>query len=259
MVLTVDIGNSNIVLGGYEDGELSFFTRFATERKLEADQFAVEIRGLLHLYAVDKSRITDVVISSVVPGITSLVAGALRRIVPVRALMLTTGGNTGVEIDIDNPAELGADILSSAIAAKARYPMPCVISDMGTATTLTAMNARGAVCGVAIMPGVYISQDALKMRTSQLHGISLEAPPHAIGRNTADSMKSGAVYGNASMLDGMIDRFAEELGGVATVVATGGAARKIVACCRHEIIYEPDLLLDGLYHYYLRNRGEQGE
>ena len=254
MVLAVDIGNSNIVLGGYENGSLAFSTRFATDRKLEADQFAVEIRGLLHLYEVDKSLVTDVVISSVVPGITSLIAGALRHIVPVNMLFLKNDTASGVKIDIDNPAELGADILASAISAKNRYEMPCVIIDMGTATTMTAMDKNGTIQGVAIMPGVYIAQDALKMHTSQLHGISLEAPAKAIGRNTADSMKSGAVFGNAAMLDGMIDRFAEELGEVKTIVATGGAARKVVACCRHNVRYEPDLLLDGLYQYYLRNK-----
>lgn len=256
MVLTVDIGNSNIVIGGYENDRLSFSTRFATERQLETDQYAVEIRGLLHLYAVDKNAITDIVISSVVPGLTAHVAGALTRIVPaVRPLFLTPDSNTGICVDIDNPAELGADILASAIAAKERFALPCVIIDMGTATTMMAMDRRGTVLGGAIMPGVYISQDALKMRTSQLHGISLEAPPCAIGRNTDDSMKSGAVLGNAAMLDGMIDRFADELGGgEVTLVATGGAAARVIACCRHRIRYEPDLLLDGLYRFYLRNK-----
>lgn len=256
MVLTVDIGNSNIVLGGYVDGQLSFFTRYATELKMEADQYAVELGGLFNLHGVDPAQITDVVISSVVPGITSLVAGALSRLIAAEPLFLIPGkSNTGLIVDIDNPAELGADLLACAIAAKQRFPMPCIIVDMGTATKLTAMDKNGNVCGVAIMPGVFISQEALKSRTSLLRGIELEAPKHAIGRNTSDSLKSGAVFGNAAMIDGMVQRFEEELGQVATVVGTGGIARKIVACCHtKEVIYEPELLLDGLYRFYLLNK-----
>lgn len=257
MVLTVDIGNSNIVLGGYEDGKLTFFTRYATELKMEADQYAVELRGLFSLHGVDTAAITDVVISSVVPGITALVAGALRRLVDAEPLFLLPGkSRTGVVVDIDNPAEIGADLLACAIAAKQRFPMPCIIVDMGTATKLTALDKNGNLCGVSITPGVFISQEALKMRTSTLRGIELEAPKHAIGRNTSDSLKSGAVFGNAAMVDGLVERFDEELGGGSTVVGTGGVARKILACCRHKIIYEPDLLLDGLYRYYLLNKKE---
>lgn len=257
MVLTVDIGNSNIVLGGYVDGKLNFFTRYATELKMEADQYAVELRGLFNLHGVDTDGITDVVISSVVPGITSLVAGALRRLIDAEPLFLLPGkSNIGIVVDIDNPAEIGADLLACAIAAKDRYAMPCIIVDMGTATKLTAMDKNGNVCGVSIMPGVFISQEALKMRTSTLRGIELEAPKHAIGRNTTESLKSGAVFGNAALVDGMVERFDEELGGGSTVVGTGGVARKIIACCKNEVIYEPNLLLDGLYRFYLLNKNK---
>ena len=257
MVLTVDIGNSNIVLGGFEDDRMTFFTRYATELKMEADQYAVELRGLFSLHGVDTETITAVVISSVVPGLTSLVAGALRRLIRAEPLFLLPGkSETSVTVTIENPAEIGADLLACAIAAKARFPMPCIIVDMGTATKLTALDKDGNLCGVSIMPGVFISQEALKMRTSTLRGIELEAPAHAIGRNTADSLKSGAVFGNAAMVDGLVDRFDEELGGGSTVVGTGGIARKIVACCRHQVIYEADLLLDGLYRFYLQNQNQ---
>ncbi|MEG0803341.1 MAG: type III pantothenate kinase [Pygmaiobacter sp.] len=255
MVLTVDIGNSNIVLGGYVNGKLCFFTRYATELKMEADQYAVELRGLFSLHGVDTANITDVVISSVVPGITSLVAGALGRLIAAEPLFLIPGkSDTNVVVDIDNPAEIGADLLACAIAAKQRYPMPCIVVDMGTATKLTALDKNGNLCGVSIMPGVFISQEALKMRTSLLRGIELAAPKHAIGRNTAESLKSGAVFGNAAMIDGMIERFSDEMGEVASIVGTGGVARKIVACCRHKVTYDPDLLLDGLYRFYLQSK-----
>ena len=253
MILTVDIGNSNIVLGGYNSaGELTFFTRYATELKMEADQYAVELGGLFNLHGVNAAQITDIIISSVVPGITSLVSGALKRLIAAEPKFLIPGkGNIEVEIDIDNPTEIGADLIACAISAKQRYEMPCIIADLGTATKLTAMDKDGRVCGVAIMPGVFISQEALKMRTSLLSGIALEAPKKAIGRNTVESLKSGAVFGTAAMLDGMIELFSEELGGVKSIVSTGGIARKIVACCKHNVIYEPNLLLDGLYQYYL--------
>ncbi len=257
MILAIDIGNTNIVLGGYRDGQLEFTTRIATDRSLQADQYALEIAGILRLYRVESESIEGAVISSVVPSLTHALERAVRLFAPVEPVILGTDSDTGVEVCIDNPAELGADILASAVAVKERWPLPAVVIDMGTATTLTALDKNGAVQGVSIMPGVFISLDALTGRTSLLKGIALEAPARAIGKNTTDSMKSGVVFGAAAMLDGMLDRFEAELGGPAACIATGGVAELIVPCCRHTITLCDTLLLDGLYLLYLRQKNKK--
>lgn len=253
MVLTIDIGNTNIVLGGYEHGALAFCTRISTNKNLEADQYALELSGLLDLYKVPRERIEGAIISSVVPQITDTAARALRMLVGIEPLMLSQALPTGVGVNIDIPSELGADLLAGAVAAKALYPLPAIVIDMGTATKLTAVDADGTVQGVSIMPGVFISLDALVSGASQLRGIATDAPARAIGKNTVESMQSGVVFGTASMLDGMIERFEAELGPVKTLVATGGAAGIVVPYCRHQIVHAPTLILDGLYAVYRRS------
>lgn len=155
-------------------------------------------------------------------------------------------------MNIDTPSELGADLLAGAIAAKALYPLPAIVIDMGTATKITAVDEQGTVQGVSIMPGVFISLDALVNGTSLLKGIATNAPVRAIGKNTVESMQSGVVFGAASMLDGMVERFEAELGPAKTLVATGGAAGIVVPHCRHSVQYVPTLILDGLYAVYCR-------
>ena len=222
MVLTIDIGNTNIVLGGYENGALGFCTRISTDKSLEADQYALELSGILNLYKVAGENIEGAIISSVVPQITDTVARALRMFAGVEPLKLTQELPTGVGVNIDTPSELGADLLAGAIAAKALYPLPAIVIDMGTATKITAVDEQGTVQGVSIMPGVFISLDALVNGTSLLKGIATNAPVRAIGKNTVESMQSGVVFGAASMLDGMVERFEAELGPAKTLVATGG-------------------------------------
>lgn len=250
MVLAVDIGNTNIVLGGYENDRLTFSARLATETKLEADQIALQLRGIFDLYGVSAGSITDAILSSVVPPLTGTFTRALRIAAGVETVVLTQDLPTGVRADIERPEELGADLVAGAAGAKALYPLPAVVVDMGTATKLTAVLADGTIPGVSILPGVFLSLNALTNGASQLSGIALQAPKRAIGRNTAQSMQSGVVLGTASMLDGMLDRFEAEMGHIETVVATGGAASFIVPYCRRKIVSEPDLLLHGLYHVY---------
>ena len=252
MVLTIDIGNTNIVLGGYENGALGFCTRISTDKSLEADQYALELSGILNLYKVAGENIEGAIISSVVPQITDTVARALRMFSGVEPLKLTQELPTGVGVNIDTPSELGADLLAGAIAAKALYPLPAIVIDMGTATKITAVDEQGTVQGVSIMPGVFISLDALVNGTSLLKGIATNAPVRAIGKNTVESMQSGVVFGAASMLDGMVERFEAELGPAKTLVATGGAAGIVVPHCRHSVQYVPTLILDGLYAVYCR-------
>lgn len=249
MILCIDIGNSNIVVGGYKNDELRFSTRLSTDRSLEAAQYALQINGILSLYHVDSETIEGIALSSVVPGLTTDIMAALKILSDIKPMMLTID-NSNIEVSIDNPRELGNDILATAIAVKHSYALPSVIIDMGTATTITAMDAQGTVQGVSILAGLYIALDALTGSTSQLKGIAIEPPRAAIGKNSAESMKSGALFGNAAMLDGMLTRFDKELGGVKSYVATGGASQLVVPHCEHNIEYVPSLLLDGLYEAY---------
>lgn len=254
MIIAVDIGNTNIVIGGFDKGELCFFTRMYTQRELEADQYALDLHGILQLHGVTGRDIAGVIISSVVPQITPAVQRAMQLLAPqAKVLMFGPQLCPQTPIRIDNPAELGADLLAGAVGAAALYPLPAIVIDMGTATKITAVDADGAVLGVSIMPGLFISLEALTRNASLLNGIAPEAPACAIGKNTAASMQSGAVLGSAGMLDGMIDRFTEEMGGVRTVVATGGAAGLVVPSCRHKIIYNEKLILQALYYAYKRN------
>ena len=255
MILAVDIGNTNLVLGGYEAGELVFSTRLATDLHLEPDQYALQLQGVLGLYQVSPGAIEGVVLSSVVPQVTDTVAAALSRFTAVTPLRLSQSLPTGVEVCIDDPAELGADLLAGAVAAQA-YPLPAVVLDLGTATKLTAVDGQGRVQGVSILPGVFLSLNALVSGASQLGGMALGAPGRAIGKNTAESMRSGVVLGTASLLDGMLDRFEEELGPIQTVLATGGAAGLIVPSCKRKIVLAPNLLLDGLFAVYCRAKEE---
>lgn len=256
MILAVDIGNSNIVIGGYENNELVFNTRLNTDRKLEADQYAFEISGILNLYNVKPGCVDGTILSSVVPRVTDAVKSAMRRFCNNEPVILSQE-NSCIEVNIDNLQELGADILASAVAIKNGFALPAAVIDMGTATTIAAIDKNGTVQGVAIMPGLFISLDALTSRTSLLRGIEIEAPKTAIGKNTQQSMKSGVVFGTAAMLDGMLDRFEAELGSLNTIIATGGAAKLITPLCRRKIIFSDTLLLDGLYIVYKKATGKE--
>lgn len=257
MILTVDIGNSNIVIGAFENDKLSFSSRIVTNRHIEADQYALEIHGILNLYNVKNDDIKGIIISSVVPRVTEAVNHALCKFCAATPVFFNKE-NANVKINIDNPSELGADILASAVAVKKLHKLPAVAIDMGTATTISAIDKNGAVQGVAIFPGLFISLDALTSRTSLLRQIEIEAPLNAIGKNTQQSMKSGVVFGNAAMLDGMLERFEQELGTLNTIVATGGASGLIAPHCKHKILYAPNLLLEGLYIAYCKIIGGEG-
>ncbi len=254
MLLTIDIGNSNIVVGSYNhEKELIFSSRMNTDRTFEADTYAIKLYDICRLYSIDRNAIEGIIMSSVVPAVTAVFSEALYLIFGKEPVLFSQELHTGITVDIDNPAELGNDILACAVAVAANYPLPSINIDMGTATTLTALTADKRLTGVSIAPGVYISLEALTGKASQLQGVSLQAPAHAIGRNTIQSMQSGIVLGTASMIDGMIARFKQELGDVKTIVATGGASSVIVPHCQTPIIHLPNLQLDGLYEAYYNN------
>lgn len=254
MLLTIDVGNTNITLGVYDGENLKMTARIATNAKNTADQYAVELKNILALKGVAMENIDGAIIGSVVPTVGVALTGAIRTACSITPLVLGPGVKTGLNICIDNPAQLGADLAAGAVGAAAKYPLPCIVFDLGTATTATVLDKDGRFLGGAIAAGLQTTLYALTSRTASLPGISIEAPGKVIGTNTVDCMKSGLVYGAAAMIDGMIDRIEEELGEKATVIATGGLSAVVTPLCRREIIYDDDLLLDGLRLIYQRNR-----
>lgn len=255
MLLALDMGNTNITIGVFEDERLLLESRLATDYTKMEDQYAIELMDILRLYHVDAAQIDGVIISSVVPPLDCIIRHAVKKVTGQAPLMVGPGVKTGLNIRIDNPAQLGSDLLVGAIAAIAQYGAPCIIWDLGTATTLSVVDETGAFRGGAIMPGVATSSESLTNHTSLLPRIRLEAPPHAIGTNSNDSMQSGAVYGSAAMIDGMCDRVLAELGcDSAPIVATGGLSHEIIPHCRHTIVYDDKLLLEGLRLIYNKNR-----
>lgn len=253
MILAIDIGNSNIVIGCIEGEKPLFVERIATDRKKTDLEYALQFRSILELNGVDASSLEGGILSSVVPPLTAAIRTSAERILGKKILTVGPGLKTGLNIAIDNPAQLGSDQVVDAVAAIACYKAPLIVIDMGTATTMSAIDSTGKYLGGAIIPGLRVALDSLTSQTSQLPNISLEAPPHVIGTNTVDCMQSGAILGNASLLDGMIDRIQEELGETCTVVATGGLVPFVIPHCRHDIIGDDDLLLKGLWILYKKN------
>lgn len=253
MVLTIDVGNSNVVVGVYDNDKLKFISRLTSDQNRTADETAVQLKSVLSIHNIKLQSIDGAIISSVVPLITEPLSTAIKLLTGKKPLIVGPGMKTGINIGIDNPAQLGSDLLVDSVAASAMYPKPVIVADMGTATTLTIINEKNTIIGGAILPGVRTSLNALTAKTAQLQQISIDTPKKAIGSNTIDCMKSGVVYGNASMLDGMIDRFNSELNTACFVVATGGLAEVISRHTAHKVVYNPNLLLEGLYILYKKN------
>lgn len=254
MILTIDVGNSNIVLGVWQDGKLVFVSRLETKMYKTSDEFAVDLHNILGLYGISEAGIDGAVVSSVVAQITGALSAAIYKLTGKKPLIVGPGIKTGLNIMIENPAILGSDMVADAVGAIALYELPAVVIDMGTAIKIFAVNQSGSFLGCAIMPGVLIGLKALSEYTATLPRIGLDAPREVIGRNSEDSMKSGAVYGTASMVDGMVERFEKIIGKAATIVATGGYAGDIVPHCMSGVIFNPGLTMEGLYHIYLKNR-----
>lgn len=255
MLLTFDIGNTNITVGGFEGNRLVFTARLASDARLTADQYAVQIKDVLALHNVTVTAEDDGVIGSVVPTLTRSFTGAMERLTGKTPLVLGPGVKTGLNIQVDNPAQLGADLVAGAVGALASYPCPLAFIDLGTASTIFVLDEKGALRGGVIAAGIRSTLDALTSHTAQLPSIPMEAPAHIIGRNTADCMKSGLIVGAAAMIDGFIDRMEEELGlPFATILATGGLCSEVVPCCRRKITVDDNLLLDGLRIIFEKNQ-----
>ena len=254
MILAVDIGNTNIVIGCIRGEEILFTERLSTDTTRTTLEYAISFKNVLEMYQLDAKDIEGAIISSVVPPITNAIRDAIKKIADAEVLIVGPGVKTGLNILVDNPKTLGSDLVVNAVAGITEYPVPLILIDMGTATTISVIDRHKNYIGGMILPGIRVSTDSLTSRTSQLPRISVEEPKRLIGTNTVDCMKSGLIYGNASCMDGMIERINEELGEKATVVATGGLARRIVPHCRQQIILDDELLLKGLKYIYYKNR-----
>ncbi|MBQ8825817.1 MAG: type III pantothenate kinase [Oscillospiraceae bacterium] len=254
MVFAVDIGNTNIVIGCFSDNKISFVERVSTKPESTVLEYAITFKNIIEFYGIDKENIDGAIISSVVPSVTSTVHSAVKKAMGVDALVIGPGLKTGVNIVIDNPAQLGSDLVVDAAAGIAEYSLPLAIIDMGTATTVSVIDENRNYLGGMILPGVNISLNALASKTSQLPKISFDRPKKVIGSNTVDCMKSGILYGSASALDGIIERIEAEMGRKLTVVATGGLSGSIIPYCKHEIIHDDALLLKGLIVIYNKNK-----
>ena len=254
MLLAMDMGNTNITIGVFDEKKLMFESRVATDRNKMEDQYAVELLDILRLYQVDARELEGAIICSVVPPMENAIRHAVKKITGKSPVMVGPGTKTGINIRIDNPAQLGPDLLVGAVAAVSKYGAPCIIWDLGTATTVSVVDRETRFLGGAIMPGVGSSLDSLIAHTSLLQRISLEAPERVIGSNTITCMQSGSVYGTAAMLEGMCQRIEEELGYSAAVIVTGGLGRVIVPYCRRPVSYDDDLLLEGLRIIYEKNK-----
>ena len=256
MILAFDIGNTNIVLGGLEGEETVFLTRISTSLDKTEAEYTVLIKELLEIHHADLQRIEGAIISSVVPPLISIINQVVVRLIGKEAMVVGPGMKTGLNIAAGDPRELGADLVVAAVAALAKYPKPQIIMDLGTATTFSVIDREGFFRGVIIYPGVMVSFDALTARTAQLPRISFDEPKQVIGTNSVDSMQSGLIYGNAAMVDGLIDRIEAELGEPCTVISTGGLSPKIPHC-HHKVVNDDNLLLDGLRILYEKNRPKE--
>ncbi|MBQ6757075.1 MAG: type III pantothenate kinase [Oscillospiraceae bacterium] len=253
MLLCIDIGNTHIVLGVMEGERILRTSRIATDRNKTKDEYALLLKGILDLHDMDSGAFKGAIVSSVVPDITAYLAAAAETVTGKKALIVGKGVKTGVNILIDNPAEAGSDLVVAAAGALSKYEPPMILVDLGTATTIFAIDRNGSFRGGAITAGVKLGLNALSGGTSQLPFIRLDAPKKAIGTNTVDSMQSGVVLGAASMIDGMVERFEAELGDRCTIIATGGLAPVIIPNCRREMIVDDDLILRGLNRIWEKN------
>lgn len=253
MLLVIDIGNTNIVLGGIEKKLTYFIERVSTDKRRTELEYAVMIKSVLEIYGISELAIGGSILSSVVPQLTDVVKSAVEKVLDLEVMVVGPGIRTGLNIHMDYPSQLGSDLVVDAVAAISEHPVPLVVIDMGTATTLSVIDERKRYIGGMILPGVQTASDSLTSSAAQLHQINLETPKKLIGSNTIDCMKSGAMYGNAASIDGLIDRIEEELGTNCTVIATGGLARIVVPLCRREIILDDNLLLKGLQVIYEKN------
>lgn len=256
MLLVVDIGNTNTVLGLHRDGEWIAHWRIASDRAEMPDEYAVLLRNLFDFEELSWADVSGVALASVVPPLTGTFVEMCRRYLGHDPLVVTPAVKTGVRVLTDHPAEVGADRIINALAAYRLHGSPAIVVDFGTATTFDAVSAEGDYLGGAIAPGLGIAAEALFSRTAMLPRIQLIAPPAAIGRNTVHAMQSGLILGYVGLIEGLVARIRAELGGQAKVIATGGLAPALARETDVIEVVDPMLTLKGLRLIYALNRNE---
>jgi type III pantothenate kinase len=254
MILAIDIGNTNIVIGCFNENKIEFTERLSTNHKSTELEYAILFKNVLEIHKIALDSIHGGIISSVVPSLTNVIKKAMQKLTNAEVMSVGPGIKTGLNILTDNPAQLGSDLVVDAVAGIHEYPTPLAIFDMGTATTISVIDKNKNYIGSVIIPGIEVSLNSLVGGTSQLPKISLEAPKNVIGKNTVDCMKSGILYSTAASIDGMIKKLEDEVGEKLTVVATGGLASTVVPLCEREIILDDELLLKGLMIIYNKNK-----
>lgn len=254
MILTFDLGNSDLVVGAFKDDELVAIVRQNIDIYRSVDEYYYTIEKLLISKNVVLDEITGAIISSVVPQLNKVMQAVARRFLKGNeALLLAPGVKTGLKIRTDNPSEVGADLIADCVGAIAKYPLPLIVVDLGTASKILAVDNSGAFIGCVILPGVKTATEALVRGTAQLPYVNYQLPKKVIGTNTMDCMNSGIVNGFASLVDGMINRFEKEIGQKCSKIITGGFATTIAPACEEEIILDRDVLLYGLNEIYKKN------
>lgn len=258
MLLALSVENTNISIGGYEllNGRLLFVSQISTQTSLTVDEYAVKFLDILKLNGFSPNDIEGTAVSNVVTPISDVIKNAVKKLSDKKVLSIGPGVKTGINIKIDDPAVLGADLVCGAVSAVYKHSSPCIVIELGTATVISAVDKNGFFCGTSIVPGVKLSLNALSSSAAQLPDVSVDYDgKKLIGTNTAMSMQSGIIVGTACMLDGMIQRFREHIGDDAKVICTGEFAKKIIPHCKlkEDIILEETLLLDGLYIIYKKN------
>lgn len=254
MILALDIGNTNIIIGVLDSSKTYFLERINTEIGKTNLEYAIILKSIFEIYHIEPSSIEGAIISSVVPPLTRTISIAVQKITGQVPKIVGSGMKTGLNVLVDNPKSVGADMIVNSIGALAEHEPPIIIIEMGTATTMSVINQNRQYIGGAIIPGLRVSLESMSASTAQLPKISLDTPKKVIGKNTIDCMRSGIIYGHASMIDGMIDKIEEELGAKATVLATGGISKLILPHCKHDIIFDGTLLIKGLLYLYEKNK-----
>ena len=254
MLLAVDIGNTNIKFGIFDGDALIRTLTVSCDKNKTADEYAVELYSLIRVMGIHRKDFDGCIISSVVPTVTARIQSAVSDMLGIEALVVGPGIKTGLNIRIEDPSQLGADLVVACVAANAGYPAPCIVISMGTATVMCVIDKNRAMLGGPIAPGVMVSLNALTGNAALLYSVSLDAPKSVIGNNTDRSIRSGLVWGTVCMIDGMIDKIEQVLGEKCTVVATGGMAKTLIQHCTHDITIQHDLIMQGLKLIYDKNR-----
>ena len=253
MILAIDIGNTNLVIGCITDETIDFVERVSTDIAKTELEYVVQLKALLDLYNIPLDQVEGSIVSSVVPPLNHVIRSAIQKLFSHEPMFVGPGIKTGLNILMDNPASVGADLIVNAVAGLQYYGAPLIMIDMGTATTVSVLDQKKNYVGGMILPGVRVSLDSLVNRTSQLPRIALEMPKKLVGTNTIDCMKGGIIVGQAAAMDGILERMWDELGYETKVVATGGLSGAIIPNCRHEIVIDNELTLKGLGLIYNKN------